>query len=151
MRRTSDTILLAEDDDGHALLIERHLRRAGLQSRLVRARDGNDALDFVRGSGRFAAEARPPTLRVLLDISMPGIDGYGVLAALRGDRQTALVPVYVLTTTDDPREVDRCFRSGCNAFLTKPVDADDFARTMRALAEFLQATAVPRYRPLEDE
>lgn len=133
------TVLLAEDDDGHAVLIQRNLTRAGLGARFVRARDGREALDF------FAQRDAGPRGRIvlLLDIRMPIVSGIEVLRALKSEKRTAPVPVYVLTTTDDPQEVERCFQLGCNAYLIKPVAYDQLMETVRRLAYFLQITAVP--------
>ena len=107
-------ILLAEDDDGHAQLILRNLKRAGVANEIVRVRDGQEALDFVRSQGAFADRPSNGPLLLLLDINMPRVDGIGVLQALKTDPLTAQMPVIMLTTTDDPREVERCYQLGCS-------------------------------------
>jgi CheY-like chemotaxis protein len=137
------TVLLAEDDDGHATLIQRNLTRAGLAARFVRAHDGYEALQLIEG--------RAPHLEgrivVLLDIRMPNVDGVEVLRSIKSEQQTACIPVYMLTTTDDPREVDRCFGLGCNAYITKPVVYEELVDALRRLASFLQIAAVPAAPP----
>lgn len=134
-------ILLAEDDDGHALLIERNLKRAGFVNRVVRARDGQEALDLVRGKG----SAAPPGTQflLLLDINMPRIDGVEVLRQLKGDPKTARTPVIMLTTTDDPREVERCYQLGCSIYITKPVRYEDFVEALKRLGMFLEIVKLP--------
>ncbi len=132
-------ILLAEDDDGHASLIQRNLERVGLLNGLVRVRDGQEALDFLRD------ENRPPqaNVLVLLDIKMPRLDGVEVLRQLKADPQTALIPVIMLTTTDDPREIKRCYELGCSVYVTKPVDYQAFIEAIQRLGLFLQVVRVP--------
>jgi CheY-like chemotaxis protein len=102
------SIVLAEDDDGHATLIQRNLERAGLANGLVRLRDGQEALDYVRGEGAHAGAGPAGPILLLLDIKMPRLDGVEVLRRLKADPRTASLPVIMLTTTDDPREVQRC-------------------------------------------
>lgn len=143
MTNGSLVILLAEDDDGHAALIQRNLRRAGVCNEFVRVRDGQEALDYLRGEGAHAG--RPPTdsLLVLLDINMPRVDGVAALRAMKADPATAKIPVVMLTTTDDPREVDRCYELGCSVYVTKPVQYQDFMDSLTRLGMFLKIIQVP--------
>jgi CheY-like chemotaxis protein len=135
-------ILLAEDDDGHARLVERNLQRAGITNQVLRARDGQDALDCVRRGGTHADRPAAPLL-LLLDINMPRIDGVEVLRQIKADAQTAKIPVIMLTTTDDPREVERCYQLGCSIYITKPVQYDAFVEAVKRLGLFLQVVQVP--------
>ena len=144
MRPDPITILLAEDDDGHALLVERHLRRAGFTERIARVCDGQEALDFVFGTGEYAGRAPDGPLIVLLDIRMPRIDGVEVLRLLRAAPQTSGLPVLMLTTTDNPHEITRCYQLGCSLYVTKPVSDDDLTAGLQRLASFLSVVAVPR-------
>jgi CheY-like chemotaxis protein len=139
-------ILLAEDDNGHAQLIQRNLKRAGVVNEIVRVCDGQEALDYVRCQGVF--ENRPPTepLLLLLDINMPKVDGIGVLQAMKADPTTAQFPVIMLTTTDDPREVDRCYQLGCSVYITKPVQYQDFVEALTRLGMFLEIIKVPHVK-----
>jgi CheY-like chemotaxis protein len=137
------TILLAEDDDGHANLIQRNLARAGLLNGLVRVKDGQEALDYLHGEGPFGDRRLLPNVLVLLDINMPRLDGVEVLRRLKADPQTALIPVIILTTTDDPREVKRCYELGCSVYVTKPVDYQAFIDAVQRLGLFLQVVRVP--------
>ena len=136
-------ILLAEDDDGHAQLIQRNLKRAGVVNEIVRARDGQEALDYVRGQGAFAGRTPAQPILLLLDINMPKVDGIGVLQAIKADPATAKLPVIMLTTTDDPREVERCYALGCSVYITKPVQYQDFVNALTRLGMFLEIIKVP--------
>jgi CheY-like chemotaxis protein len=138
------TIVLAEDDDGHASLIHRNLQRAGLNNNFVRVRDGQEALDLVAGRGEAASQLSASGVLLLLDINMPRVDGIGVLKQLKADPQTATIPIIMLTTTDDPREVERCYQLGCNVYVTKPVDYEGFIQAVKQLGLFLQVVRVPR-------
>lgn len=137
------TIVLVEDDDGHATLIEKNLRRAGLQNPVSRLKDGQEALDyFLRGAG-CPSGGEGPSCLMLLDIKMPRVDGIEVLRQLKGDSRTSTIPIIMLTTTDDPREVDRCYQLGCNVYITKPVEYDSFLEAIKRLGLFLQVVKVP--------
>jgi CheY-like chemotaxis protein len=138
------TLVLAEDDDGHATLVHRNLERAGLAHRLTRLRDGQEALDYIRGEGAFSGRALQANVLLLLDIKMPRVDGIEVLRRLKADPRTALIPVIMLTTTDDPREVQRCYELGCSVYVTKPVDYQAFIEAIQRLGLFLQVVRVPQ-------
>ncbi len=137
-------IVLAEDDDGHATLVQRNLERSGLVNGFKRLVDGQQTLDFFRGEGAFAGQPPPANVLLLLDIKMPRVDGVEVLRQLRGDQRTNKIPVIMLTTTDDPREIERCYELGCNVYITKPVDYQAFVEAIKRLGLFLQVVAVPR-------
>jgi CheY-like chemotaxis protein len=135
-------ILLAEDDDGHASLVERNLKRSGIANEMVRAHNGQEALDYVRA--RLSAPGDSPVpLLLLLDINMPLVDGIEVLRQLKRDEATAKLPVIMLTTTDDPREIQRCYEFGCSVYITKPVEYDRFVEAVKRLGLFLQIVTVP--------
>lgn len=136
-------IILVEDDDGHATLIEKNLRRAGLANEFVRLKDGQEALDFFAGPTPCADGATTPSCLVLLDIKMPRVDGIEVLRRLKADPRTATIPIIMLTTTDDPREVERCYQLGCNVYVTKPVEYDSFLEAVKRLGLFLQVVKLP--------
>jgi CheY-like chemotaxis protein len=137
------TIILAEDDDGHATLVERNLKRAGLDNGFIRLKDGQEALDYLLGP-------EPPQCEsciLLLDIKMPRVDGIEVLRRLKGDPRTATLPVVMLTTTDDPREIERCYQLGCNVYVTKPVEYEQFIEAVKRLGFFLQVVQLPGRSP----
>lgn len=130
-------ILLAEDDDGHAQLIQRNLKRAGVGNHIVRVKDGQEALDYVRAGNPGAP------LLLLLDINMPRVDGVEVLRQLKATPATARLPVIMLTTTDDPREIERCYQIGCSVYITKPVRYEEFADALTRLGMFLEIVKLP--------
>ena len=136
-------IVLVEDDDGHAKLVERNLKRAGLSNGIHRLKDGQEAIDFVQGKGAYSGRNAPHPMLFLLDIKMPRIDGVEVLRQLKANPETALVPVIMLTTTDDPREIQRCYSLGCSVYITKPVDYQAFVEAINRLGLFLQVGAIP--------
>jgi CheY-like chemotaxis protein len=142
MRAEGLTILLAEDDDGHALLVERNLRRAGVTAAITRTHDGQDALDYVHGAGPYAGRQPGGPLLVLLDIRMPRLDGVEVLRRMKSAPGTAGIPVVMLTTTDNPTEVARCYALGCSAYVKKPVSYDDLSETLQRLGRFLGIVTV---------
>jgi CheY-like chemotaxis protein len=136
-------ILIAEDDAGHARLIEKNLARAGLHNPIERFSNGQAILDFLfrRGSGPHRV-AETPYL-VLLDIRMPQVDGVEVLRQLKQDPELRKMPVIMLTTTDDPREVERCHAIGCSSYMVKPVDYDKFAEAVKSLGLYISLVEVP--------
>ena len=136
-------ILLAEDDEGHATLVERNLKRAGITNEIVRVTDGQSALQYVRREGPYASRTAAAPLLLILDINMPRVDGVEVLRQIKADDATAKLPVIMLTTTDDPREIERCYQLGCSIYITKPVEYDAFVEAVRRLGLFLQVVRVP--------
>ena len=136
-------ILIAEDDEGHARLIEKNLTRAGLRNRIQRFDNGQAVLDFLfrRGQGDHRVLDTPYLL--LLDIRMPQVDGIEVLRQVKQDSQLRKVPVIMLTTTDDPREVERCHAIGCASYIVKPVDYDKFAEAITSLGLYISLVKVP--------
>lgn len=140
------TILIVDDDTGHIALVRRHLRRAGIDNPIDTVNSGQDALDYVARTCVHEQSTSDAGLLVLLDINMPGeIDGIEVLRRLKSEAATQLIPVVMLTTADDPREVDRCYALGCNVYVTKPVDPSAFMVAIRRLGQFLSVMSVPKY------
>lgn len=144
MAKNGMTIVLVEDDEGHAELVRRHLRRAGIDSPLELVPRGSEALDYVYRRGRYAERDQDLRLVVLLDINMPGeLDGQDVLRRLKADPNTRSIPVVMLSTADDPHEIERCYDLGCDAFVTKPVDPDQFSDTIRRIGLLLAGASLP--------
>lgn len=136
-------ILLAEDDEGHALLVKRNLSRSGIANQVVHVTNGQEALDYVRRSGSYAGRAPGVPLLLVLDINMPCLDGVQVLQEIKADEITARIPVIMLTTTDDPREIERCYELGCSVYITKPVEYERFVEAVTRLGLFLQVVQIP--------
>jgi CheY-like chemotaxis protein len=136
-------IILVEDDPGHALLIKKNLQRGGFTHNIIVLDDGQKAVDFLFKQGAYAADERPMPDLVLLDLNLPILSGYQVLKLVKGDDRTKKVPVVVLTTTDNPQEVARCYDLGCNMYITKPVEYDQFSDTIQKLSMFLSIVKTP--------
>lgn len=136
-------ILIADDDAGHARLIEKNLTRAGLHNKIERFAHGQAVLDFLfrRGPGPHRSSDTPYLL--LLDIRMPQVDGVEVLRQIKGDSELRKIPVIMLTTTDDPREVERCHAIGCASYIVKPVDYEKFAEAIKSLGLYISLVQVP--------
>ena len=137
------TILLAEDDPGHARLVQKNLQRSRIANQIVWVSNGQEALDFLLGEGQYADLADRHPVLLLLDLNMPGMDGYQVLERMKSDERTKQIPVIILTTTDDSREVSRCYDLGCSVYVTKPVDYEQFAEAIRKIGLFLSVVTVP--------
>jgi CheY-like chemotaxis protein len=136
------TILVIDDDAGHVELVRRHLRRAGIDNPFESVGDGTRALDRVHG--RDTTEAGPTRLLILLDLNIAGgIDGFEVLRQIKTHPKTRHVPVIVLTTADDPWDVDRCYQLGCNLYVTKPVDPAAFSEHIERLGSILSIASLP--------
>ena len=133
------TILIVDDDEGHAILIRQNLELAGLTNRIEHFRDGQAILDFFFTRRDLANE----TYLVLLDIRMPKVDGIEVLRRLKADPEFRKLPVIMLTTTEDSREVARCHQLGCSVYIQKPVDCDRFAEAIRRIGLFVPLLLVP--------
>ena len=136
------TILIAEDDDGHAELIMEGLKESGICNNMIRFIDGKQAWDFISGKGKNMVLDKNKSYLLLLDINMPKMDGIEVLERIKGDNNLKNLPVIMLTTTDDPREVEKCYKLGCNIYVTKPVDFLKFAETLKRLGLFIQVVKV---------
>ncbi len=137
------TILIADDDDGHAYLVEDSLRRSGVTVPLIRFQDGQEVLDFL--FGRTVEPLFDPAQKylLLLDIRMPKVDGVEVLQRLKRDSKLRKLPVILLTTTEDPREVIKCHEIGCNAYIQKPVSWEKFAAAINKLGDFITMVQIP--------
>jgi CheY-like chemotaxis protein len=140
-------ILIADDDVGHARLIEKNLNRAGLMNKILRFEDGQQILDFLFRRGDGPGRSSEAAYFILLDIRMPKVDGVEVLRQLKADPELRKIPVSMLTTTDDPREVERCHALGCNNYIVKPVDYDKFSDAIRQLGLFVSLVQVPEIHP----
>lgn len=136
-------ILVAEDDEGHARLIQKNLLRAGLANEMVMLRDGQEALDFLFCLGGGPCRQDGTAYVLLLDIRMPKVDGIEVLRRVKADPELRKLPVIIVTTTDDPREVAHCHALGCSNYITKPIDYEKFVTAIRQLGLFLAVVQVP--------
>lgn len=134
-------ILIAEDDDGHAELIQSALVESGICNEINRFSNGAEIWDFLCNPQNQKANNHKHYL-LLLDINMPKMDGIEVLRLIKSDNKLKEIPVIMLTTTDDPREVEKCYQIGCNNYITKPVGFANLAKTLKHIGLFLQIIKV---------
>lgn len=137
------TILIAEDDEGHAELIRKNLVRAGIANAFIHFKDGQAVADFLFCCGDGPHRDSGKAYVLLLDIRMPKLDGTEVLEQIKADPELCKIPVIIITTTDDPREVARCHELGCSSYITKPVEYDSFVKAITQLGLFLIVVQVP--------
>lgn len=137
------TIVMIEDDEGHARLIEKNVRRAGVHNPIIPFTLGNTALDFILGESRDGRVSENRYLLILLDLNLPDMSGIDILGQIKRNEFTRRLPVVVLTTTDDEREIQKCYDLGANVYITKPVDYEGFATAIRNLGLFFSVIQVP--------
>jgi two-component system response regulator len=133
----SDVILLVEDSPDDIALTLRALRKGKIGEKVVVARDGVEALEYFFGSGPNRQQHRNelPQL-VILDLKLPKIDGLEVLQRLRADTRTRLIPVVILTTSNEEQDIVRCYRHGANSYIRKPVNYSRFNEVMRQVGSY---------------
>lgn len=136
-------IVMVEDDEGHARLIERNIRRAGVNNEIVPFSNGTDALEYLMGPDGSGEVSASRSLLVLLDLNLPDMTGVDILAKVKANPHLRRSPVIILTTTDDQREIQRCYDLGANVYITKPVNYESFANAIRQLGLFLSVMQVP--------
>lgn len=139
----SVTIVMIEDDEGHARLITKNLRRAGVSNEILPFRDGTSALDFLLGPDRTGSANAGRPMLILLDLNLPDTTGVDILRIVKENEHLRRMPVVVLTTTDDQCEIQRCYDLGCNVYITKPVNYEGFSNAIRQLGLFFSVIQVP--------
>jgi len=137
------TIVMIEDDEGHARLIEKNIRRAGVNNEIVAFNAGAPALEYLLGRDGSGKAHKGSALLILLDLNLPDMQGTDILKAVKASPGVSLSPVVVLTTTDDKSEIQRCYELGANVYITKPVNYENFAQAIRQLGLFLTVMQVP--------
>lgn len=137
------TIVMIEDDDGHARLIEKNVRRAGVNNEIVPFADGSSALAYLLGPDGTGEANAGRQLLLLLDLNLPDMTGVDILQRIKSNAHLKRMPVVVLTTTDDRSEIQRCYDLGANVYITKPVNYDGFANAIRQLGLFFSVIQVP--------
>ncbi len=142
--KQSVMIMLVDDDEGHRLLIRENLRAGGIVNDILELTDGQQAIDYLARRGQYQDPAKSPRPGlILLDIKMPKADGFAVLERIKADPQLRLIPVLMLTSTDDQGEVNRCYALGANSYVVKPVRYDEFQDRIKALGLFLDVVRFP--------
>jgi CheY-like chemotaxis protein len=141
------TIIMIEDDEGHARLIERNIRRSGVNNEIKPFSNGTDAINYLFGADGNGLPHKGETLLILLDLNLPDMSGIEILRQVKENKLLKCAPVVVLTTTDDSQEIKRCYELGCNVYITKPVNYESFANAIRQLGLFFSIIQVPQANP----
>ncbi|WP_445682171.1 response regulator [Radicibacter daui] len=134
---------MIEDDEGHAHLIEKNIRRAGVNNEILAFTNGTSAMDFLFGADGSGTVSEGRALLILLDLNLPDMTGVEILQKVKENPHLKGTPVVVLTTTDDKLEIKRCYDLGCNVYITKPVNYENFANAIRQLGLFFSVIQVP--------
>lgn len=133
----SQPILLVEDSPEDFETTERAFRRSGLKNPIYRCSDGDEALDYLHRRRQYANPDKAPRPGViLLDLNLPGTDGREVLSEIKNDPNLKQIPVIVLTTSKDERDIEVCYSCGANSYIQKPVDLDGFMKAIERLNDY---------------
>jgi CheY-like chemotaxis protein len=132
-------VILTEDDEAAANLIKMNLSRAGLKN-IHWAKNGKECIDFLSVSKNLKEN---PHIIVLLDINMPVMDGFDTLKKIKNESKLKHIPVIMLTTTDNPQEVNKCYELGCNFYIKKPVEYKAFMESLKSIANFARICILP--------
>jgi CheY-like chemotaxis protein len=130
-------IVVAEDNEGHAILIRRNLKRGNVDYPIIHVRDGEEAMNFFTGRGEGPHREEGVKYILLLDISMPKMSGVEVLKQLKNSNELSWIPVIMVTTTDNPTEMERCYSLGCVNYIRKHIDYDQFSTEIRQLGSYI--------------
>ena len=141
---TNITIIIAEDDEGHAYLIKRNLMKAGIANPIIHFKDGEEVLNFFSDKKNDEHFDSVNGYIILLDIKMPKIDGTEVLKTMKSHPVLRKIPIVMITTTDAPAEVELCHSLGCNSYIVKPIDYEKFIDVVKKLGYFLSIVEVPK-------
>ena len=136
LRPATGPILIVEDSDEDYAALLWAMRKLEIAREVVRCADGDEAIDYLRRRGTYASAPAPRPGLVLLDLNLTAHDGCEVLAEIKGDDALRTIPVVVWTTSAHPRDVDRCYRSGANSYVLKPLDMDTFLHEVQALTRY---------------
>lgn len=133
-------ILLVEDNEGDVGLIEEVLEETNIKNNLNVATDGEEAILFLHGEGKFSGSSRPDI--ILLDLNLPKKDGREVLREIKEDSNLKNIPVIILTTSQAEKDIQRAYELHANAYVNKPLDFDQFIRTVNCIGDFWLRTVV---------
>lgn len=135
MNHNAVDVLLVEDNINDAELTMRELRKHDMANNLFHVKDGEEALEFIFATGRYAAtrDIHYPPKIVLLDIQMPKVNGMEVLTKIKNDERTKTIPVVILTSSKEDPDIKKCYALGANSYIVKPVNFDGFAESIRNL------------------
>ncbi|MCF8236168.1 MAG: response regulator [Bacteroidales bacterium] len=139
-------IVIAEDDKGHATLIKKNLKRTGVMNEIIHFLDGKETLEYLFNNKDGIEGKEGLSILLLLDIKMPNVDGIEVLREVKSDPVLRKIPVIMITTTDDPREISHCHELGCSNYITKPIEYEKFVTAIRQLGLFLMVVEIPEIK-----
>ncbi len=137
-------IIVAEDDEGHGVLIKKNLKKSGILNEIIHFRDGEAVLNFFFKRGDALQRKSGQAYILLLDIRMPKVDCMEVLRRMKEDTELKKIPVIIITTTDDPKEIETCHTLGCNNYITKPIDYNQFVDVINRLGLFIRIIGIPK-------
>ena len=140
---TEPVIILAEDDVGHAGLIINSLKRIGITNEILHFEDGEETLNFLFRKGEGPHRENGASYILLLDIRMPVVDGFEVMRQVKQDEELREIPIIMVTTTEDPGEIEKCWQLGCSNYFVKPVNFEKFSQTMEQLGQFINDVILP--------
>ncbi len=135
--RKEIVILITDDDEGHTELIHEHLLESGIINPIIHFNDGLSVWNFLSKTGEGPHMDDSQSYLLLLDIRMPRMDGVEVLRKIKSDPLLHSIPVIMLTTTNDPKEIEECYEIGCNSYITKPVNYQQFGEAIKRLGLFI--------------
>ena len=135
------TILIAEDDEGHAGLIKKNLKRAGIKNKTLLFKNGEEILNFLFSPDSIADAGKNDYL-LMLDVRMPKVDGIEILRQIKENDILKFMPVIIFSTTDEPGTIKRCYDLGCTRYIIKPVDYEKFVEAVKELVDFLLSMKV---------
>lgn len=142
-------ILLVEDNPGDAMLTERALKKSNVLNRLVVARDGQEALDYLFAQGDHKdRDIREMPVLILLDLNLPRMDGLAILKAIRANEKTRCLPVVILTSSREQQDVITSYHLGANSYIRKPVDFEQFVEAARQLGIYWLVLNEPPIPPV---
>lgn len=129
-------LLIIEDSDEDFEAICRILRQASINNPIFRCVDGEDALEFLYQTGCYQAILPPRPSIIVLDLNLPGTDGREVLSQIKQDRELGCIPIVVLTTSSNPKDIEECYRNGANSYILKPIDIGKLVDTIQTFVHY---------------
>ncbi|MGK7912420.1 MAG: response regulator [Synechococcus sp.] len=149
MDKATELLVVVEDSDEDYYALHRAIKKVCAPTHVVRCTDGDEALDFIRGTPLLAEQlssvestAKHPTA-VLLDLNLPGTDGREVLEQLKQDKRYKSIPVVIFSTSSNPKDIDFCYQTGANGYLVKPMDVNELQNLVKAFADYWLKSNTP--------
>ena len=138
MNLNAPDLLLIEDNTSDAELTIRELKKHHLANNLFHVKDGEEALEFIFATGKYADtnSLRNPPKLILLDIQMPKVNGIEVLQKIKSDERTKVIPVIILTSSKEDPDIKACYKLGANSYIVKPVNFDGFSQAIKNIGTY---------------